>query len=440
MYALITFYISETSLCLTYILPYCSIAGVKGQRLVGYTKHAKSEPGEEVRPPDKTTYCAIEIDNVWRFVDPNWGSTGEKSSKSAEYILVDDSGDGVMAPLKSKQQCIYECDDYYFLTDPELLIYTHLPVDEKWQLLARPVTLGEFTEMAFLKDQFFNLNLELLNQRRCVINTTTAEVDIKLKVPTNTKFTFYYKLWMQKKEKDHESLTRCCRMQQLDGILECILYFPFKGKYKFELYGGTSTNSKYIEETVPLDLLCVYVINSTGAVADLAKLPQNKHQEWGPGRRLSLAGLKAVSHHHALIEAQGGHTQILLKQKRPVEIATTLMMIDDSTNDEIEVTNCVTHYHTKDNEIEIQVNLSKAGTYSLAIYSREVNTDDSLPWACSYLIKSVDPSPEASPYPVKAIGTIHNGLCKTLRFVSHKSPLIKCTESGEETLIFTGIK
>ena len=35
-------------------------------------------------------------------------------------------------------------DEFYFLTDPHEFIYNHLPNQQGWQLLARPVTKPEF--------------------------------------------------------------------------------------------------------------------------------------------------------------------------------------------------------------------------------------------------------------------------------------------------------
>ena len=415
---------------------------MNGRKLVGYTKHVNSEPGAKLEPSDKTTYCAIEIANAWRFVDPNWGSAGKKSARSAAYVLVDDSGNGLNEHIKGTQDYIYEFDEYYFLTNPEQLIYTHIPLDEHWQLLARPVTLAEFTEMAFLKDAFFKLDLELLNQPRCVINTASGEVDIKIKLPIPNKFLFHYKLWIEKStERERQSLTRCCIMQQIKNkVLECILHFPFTGKYRFELYGGLSANSKYIQETVSLDLLCVYVINNVGKEADVSKLPQNTHQQWGPGICLSIAGLNALSHHHALIEAQLGHVDMLFTSSYPVQIATSLTVINADKQQENEVKSCVTHYESRDNHIAVHVNLPSPGTYTLTIYSKDRKTDGPLPWACSYMIESIDPAPRKSPYPVESIGVVPHELSDYLVLASHESPLIRCSESGETTLVFTGEK
>ena len=41
-------------------------------------------------------------------------------------------------------------DEFYFFTDPDEFIYNHLPQDEGWQLLARPVTKDEFQVLANL--------------------------------------------------------------------------------------------------------------------------------------------------------------------------------------------------------------------------------------------------------------------------------------------------
>lgn len=53
-------------------------------------------------------------------------------------------------------------DDFYFLTDPEELIDSHFPDEEKWQLLDTPIPLEEFGRRVFKTSAFFTMGLRLI--------------------------------------------------------------------------------------------------------------------------------------------------------------------------------------------------------------------------------------------------------------------------------------
>lgn len=54
----------------------------------------------------------------------------------------------------------------YFLTPPEVFVATHMPDDPKWQLLAEPLSPGDFLRQPHLQPEFAALDLELVNPRR----------------------------------------------------------------------------------------------------------------------------------------------------------------------------------------------------------------------------------------------------------------------------------
>jgi len=84
-------------------------------------------------------YCMVYVDQSWRFVDPHWGSQFVISS-------VDNNGDWEMIRPDSpsaadankndiqQEQIGYNCDDFYFLTDPVAMVYTHLTCDPNLQV------------------------------------------------------------------------------------------------------------------------------------------------------------------------------------------------------------------------------------------------------------------------------------------------------------------
>ena len=78
---------------------------------------------------------AVYLRGGWRLVDCTWGA-GQVNPDTKEYEKL--------------------ANEFYFLTDPDELIYTHLPYDEaesnyeKWQLLKNPVSLETFNQMPLL--------------------------------------------------------------------------------------------------------------------------------------------------------------------------------------------------------------------------------------------------------------------------------------------------
>ena len=52
--------------------------------------------------------------------------------------------------------------DFYFLTPPEQLIYTHFPNEARWQLLKHPVNQKQFSAYPIVRESFFESGLQLV--------------------------------------------------------------------------------------------------------------------------------------------------------------------------------------------------------------------------------------------------------------------------------------
>jgi len=50
---------------------------------------------------------------------------------------------------------IREFNEFYFLPDPELLIRSHFPLDENWQLTKKIYTLNEFEKWPDIHSNFY---------------------------------------------------------------------------------------------------------------------------------------------------------------------------------------------------------------------------------------------------------------------------------------------
>lgn len=106
--------------------------GIKSYVITGYTK----QNGLVDYIPH--AWCTAMIDSTWSLFDPTWGSG---YIQNAKYIK--------------------KMNNYYFMTNPEQLIKSHMPFDPMWELLNYPVTNQEFYEnkTQFNKNKiFFNYN------------------------------------------------------------------------------------------------------------------------------------------------------------------------------------------------------------------------------------------------------------------------------------------
>lgn len=63
----------------------------------------------------------------------------------------------------------------YFMTPPEVFATTHMPEDPKWQLLATPLSQGDFIRQPHLKPSFAALGLRLLEPTRAQISAKGGE-------------------------------------------------------------------------------------------------------------------------------------------------------------------------------------------------------------------------------------------------------------------------
>ncbi len=96
-----------------------------------YAKGVSYHVGQKMHSSNHE-YNVINLDNKWYPIDSTWGA-GHLEGKSFEK----------------------EYKEYYFLADPELLIKTHFPVDDKWQLTKKKYTLDEFLSWPYVRGNFY---------------------------------------------------------------------------------------------------------------------------------------------------------------------------------------------------------------------------------------------------------------------------------------------
>jgi transglutaminase-like putative cysteine protease len=121
---------SRKAICEGYSNLFTDLCGRMGVPVVRVRGRAKG-----VGENDKHTWNAVWCDGGWRLLDTTWG---------AGY-------------LNDRQFKKDYCRQYLF-APPDLLIFTHLPEDPRWELLKTPVTAPEFTAAPRIPRGLFLLN------------------------------------------------------------------------------------------------------------------------------------------------------------------------------------------------------------------------------------------------------------------------------------------
>lgn len=166
-------------------------------------------------------YNLININDIWYPVDLTWGS-GHFEGKAF----------------------IKGFNEYFFCINPELLIQTHFPENEKWQLTKKIYTLDEFLKRPQINTNFheFNFNkyfpeeglitLKNKNKQKFIIwNDNMKNINASCKL--------YFEV-----NKSYKQILNCDMINFFNNRFEVKCIFNQKGKYKIELFGNKDGGPK----------------------------------------------------------------------------------------------------------------------------------------------------------------------------------------------------
>lgn len=114
-----------------------TLAGLEAVTVHGYAKGVGYRVGSPVPGPPNHAWNAVRIGGVWRLLDCTWGAG-----------ILDEGGVYLRA-----------FEPFYFLTPPEQFLFTHWPLEERWQLVERPISRQAFEALPWLKPAFFHAGL-----------------------------------------------------------------------------------------------------------------------------------------------------------------------------------------------------------------------------------------------------------------------------------------
>jgi len=137
--------------------------GLESELVAGRSKGYgfSSEEAAQKKQADHA-WNAVKLDGKWRLVDSTWGAGG-------------------MGPEK---KFLKRFNEHWFSTRPEQFIYDHFPEEQRWQLLARPLSLQQFEGLVRVTSHYFRYGLHTRSHPGSLIRGS-GTLEVRLESPTN---------------------------------------------------------------------------------------------------------------------------------------------------------------------------------------------------------------------------------------------------------------
>lgn len=189
-----------------------------GDRFVYVTGDTREESGDKA--PVGHAWNAVEILGKWYIIDATW----------------DD-------PTISGGEDNYRTD--YLFIPPTLAIYDHRPEDDKWQMLKRPLSRGDFLRQPLTRPGLARVGLELLDPESSRVEVTDNLV-VRLANPRGLYVLAHLG------SADSDSSERCGVSHSNPLTLQCPV--PQSGRYRATLFANTQASGTF-DQVATLDVI-----------------------------------------------------------------------------------------------------------------------------------------------------------------------------------------
>jgi len=194
----------------------CSLAGLECVKISGY---GRGYGHRLFRPEDPTksnhAWNAVKIAGNWHLMDITWDAG--HIADTQEYVRR------------------YRTD--FLFLEPEEFLYTHLPAEAKWQLLAPPLSLDEFKDLPYLRGEFFGFGLDLA-EPVAALTQVGESTSVDLLVPEGVR------LMAHVATPDDEKVSNLAFVESGPGAARVQALFPRAGPWKLRLYARTDGSGR----------------------------------------------------------------------------------------------------------------------------------------------------------------------------------------------------
>ncbi|XP_033757635.1 uncharacterized protein LOC117340002 [Pecten maximus] len=354
----------------------CGYAGLYCAVLTGYAKGLDYHPGDKFKGAEYNhSWNACFIDGNWYLVDSHWAT---------RYLI---------SERNSQENLVYEYDDFYFMTDPEQLIYSHWAQRERWQLLSQSLTLAQFEDLPLVKSYFFKCGMFFMSHQKGVVKTQNGKIAITCGFVKPTNFT--YKIVMAENGDEmynNHKLKNYALQETQNNQATFVLRAPKAGSFYLTIFAQLLTGDIGVKNVFTASAEYKVVADTTAH--DASPLPNCSDSNWGPGVPVSQLGL-VPSQKDAVISTTDGNVAFSFRKTRPTYILCKLR--HPGMGDEA-LERCISETEIGD-EIHVTATLPRQGEYGLEIYGNDPSKDgDTYTHICQYFVHYAQPEEQATAF------------------------------------------
>lgn len=297
----------------------------------GITKGGSYEVGSDIKYDELTSqWNAVYINDQWRFIDVFWASTCVLGTTDDNTIFI--GTDGKISQKGDIDRTI-KFNEFYFFTDPDQLISTHLPDDDEWQLLPVPIHMSKFQKMPYLREHFHLYEMTILEKSNkvCKLVAENETINISFGLPEDRSENYMFKFMLSQKRTQIESnkpvdilLERFVGVIHMKDKVTFKVRLPFYGKYQFDVYGCDFSKSNNFS------LLCTYMIDCIDPKDPCLPFPDCPDVGFGNNPHANKIDIYAESPMTPFVRTQNGIVEFIIKVGKNHEISHILksLLID----------------------------------------------------------------------------------------------------------------
>lgn len=363
----------------------CRRAGIPCAIIHGYAKSVSYEVGD---PEDRVlmlcnTWNAVYVAGSWRIVFPRWAFTGVTGFQSGQFTKVEAKGKAVREKEQQAQGIsVRQLNEYYFFPDPEHFIYKAMPKESRWQLLSRPWTMKQFTDVPLCTQVYFEERIAVTSKLNGRLTTVNGMCNVQLTCETPANMKMNYELYYNHVESGRElssslQLNNYVFLNRTESLWDFSVRFPETGVYKLQIVGGRNYECD----------ICSFKIFCNESQEDCKPLPFNPGNiGYGPNLETELAGLTAVSHKNGLVKVFA-RKQMQFNFNVTRDVIVKSEIIHNSLSKE-ELQSCIQQTQ-KNRNVNVIVTIPESGEYALTMHTQQKN-DGTFKNVCNYLLTSED--------------------------------------------------
>ncbi|CAL1281978.1 unnamed protein product [Larinioides sclopetarius] len=322
----------------------CKLANIRVKRIHGFAKGFDYRPGHQFHPGEDITHAwnAVFIFGAWRLIDVTWGTGYTDHTGKFQRKL----------------------NEHFFLTDPEVLIWTHFPYSEmesnysRWQLLDKPLKLDEFNALPKVTPFFFEYNLRIRSRPQ---NPVVFRFQTELKITAHKPTRYKYKLYSVE-DRENGALNNYvfCQLKEDRLLGSFAISPPSEGMYYFKVYARPEWQ---MYEDTTLKNVAIFLLECLKAKKHINPYPLHD-VPWGPAQSFYDFKMKLINQVGPAIVTWGGKRKLILETATVMLITQQLF---DSNNKEMDTRGIISR---DDSDIRITFTITppRTGYYKLLIF------------------------------------------------------------------------